>query len=97
MFCRDLNPNVILILREKYYEMSQSDQTEFLVNSLREDFDSINNEVRYSITVESGEKIFMCQQGWRKVYGISNDKVQACKKLMMDGGSRAQHGNTGVK
>ncbi len=95
--CRKLTPSLVLRLREKYYEMSQTDQTEFLVNSLREDFISSSNEVRYSITVDSGDKVFLCQQAWRRVYGISNDKVQACKKLMLEGGSRVQHGNVGVK
>lgn len=93
---RRLTAGTLLRIREHYYSLNQNDQTEYLINALREDFDSLSNQVRYSISVDGNKKEFLCQNAWKRVYGISNDKVQTVKDQMLEGVLRVIHGNTGV-
>ncbi len=72
---REFQAEDLVNVRMKYWNMSQNDQTDFLVNLLREAFDFDNQKMKYYLGVGDGNAIDVCQGAFKRCFGISNTKM----------------------
>lgn len=98
-FCphRHLSVASVSAVREKYWPLPLEEKNRFLVGQLRENYDIETGKFNFYVAVGENSALKVCQDAWRMVLGISNDKVQLVKTMMHNGNDVLPHGNIGVQ